>query len=274
MGILNATPDSFSDGGETFAPGAAVARARAWGEDADLIDVGGESTRPGAAEVPAGEEIARVVPVIRALRDAGIATPLSIDTRKAAVAEAALDAGADLVNDVSALAFDPAMAALVAARGCPVVLMHSVATPATMQAHATYGDVVAEVFDHLARRIAVARAAGIALADIVVDPGLGFGKTVQHNVSLLRALALYHDLGAPILLGASRKGFIGTLGGAEAGRDRMPGSIAVAVHGAARGAQILRVHDVRETAQALRLWAALADEDQRAPDPRGDGDGA
>lgn len=258
MGILNVTPDSFSDGGRHFALEDAVARARVMAGEADILDIGGESTRPGAREVPVEEEIARVAPVIRAIRAAGIATPISIDTRKAAVAAAALEAGGDLVNDVTALRFDPEMAAVVADHGATVCLMHSVADPETMQQHASYEDVVREVYDHLAERMEAAAAAGIAPEKMIVDPGIGFGKVLEHNLDLLRQLSVFHGLGAPILLGASRKRFIGTISGAEEASARMPGSLAVALHGAAQGVQILRVHDTGETRQALRLWSAIA----------------
>lgn len=259
MGILNVTPDSFSDGGRHNDRAAAVARAQAMlAEGAEILDIGGESTRPGAAEVPVAEEIARVVPVIEALREAGVTVPVSVDTRKARVAAAALAAGADMVNDVTALRFDPEMAGVVAAAGVPVCLMHSIADPATMQARAVYDDVLAEVFDHLAERVAAAEAAGIARGRIVVDPGIGFGKTAAHNLTLIRGLAAFHALGCAILLGVSRKRFIGTIGGAEEAADRVAGSVAVALYGAAQGAQVLRVHDVKETVQALRLWSALA----------------
>ena len=261
MGILNLTPDSFSDGGDFPSVEAAVRRAGAMAQEADFLDIGGESTRPGAEEVPAADEIARVVPVIEAIRAAGIATPISIDTRKAAVAEAALTAGADMVNDVSALRFDPEMAHVVAEAGVPVCLMHARGDPAVMQADPRYENVVPEVHDHLAERISAAKAAGIAPENIVVDPGIGFDKTLQHNVRLLRGLSLYHAFGLPVLLGASRKRFIGTIGGAEVARDRMAGSVAVALHAAAQGAQILRVHDTYETRQALRLHLALNEDE-------------
>lgn len=263
MGILNVTPDSFSDGGDLPTSEVAVERARAMSE-ADILDIGGESTRPGADMVPVDAEIARTAPVIAAIRAAGIRTPISIDTRKAAVAEAALDAGADMVNDVSAMTYDPGMAALVAARGVPVCLMHAQGDPKTMQDAPVYGDVVREVADFLAARVRTARRAGIAPGNIVVDPGIGFGKTLQHNVSVLRHLSVYHDLGCPILLGVSRKRFIGTIGGAEAAKDRMPGSLAVALFGASHGVQILRVHDVNETGQALRLYLAINEAEQDA----------
>ncbi|WP_424944325.1 dihydropteroate synthase [Aliiroseovarius crassostreae] len=261
MGILNVTPDSFSDGGDLTTVQAAVDRAQVWQGDVDILDIGGESTRPGAEEVDVKEEIRRTAPVIRALRAAGIATPISIDTRKAAVAEAALTAGADIVNDVSAFVFDPELADLVAERDVPVCLMHAQGRPETMQDDPRYDDVLFDVVDHLEERIAVAEAAGIRRDRIITDPGIGFGKTLQHNVTLLRALALLHDLGLPVLLGVSRKRFIGTLGGVENARDRVAGSIAVALDGVAQGAHILRVHDVAETAQALRLQNALIKRD-------------
>jgi dihydropteroate synthase len=257
MGILNVTPDSFSDGGEFGTVQAAVARAQAMAIAADILDIGGESTRPGAQTVRIADEIARVAPVIRAIREAGITTPISIDTRKAAVAEAALDAGANIVNDVSAFRYDPELADLVAERGVPVCLMHSKGDPATMQNAPLYADVVAEVLEYLAERMAFAEARGVTRDRMIIDPGIGFAKTQAHNLALLAHLPRLHDLGVPLLLGASRKKFIGTIGGAEIARDRIPGSVAVALHGAAMGAHILRVHDVAETAQALALWRAI-----------------
>ncbi len=256
MGIVNVTPDSFSDGGDVASVQGAVARAGAM-QAADILDIGGESTRPGAETVSVAEEIRRVAPAIRAIRDAGITTPISIDTRKAAVARAALEAGADMVNDVSAFCYDPELADLVAERGVPVCLMHSKGDPATMQNDPVYGDVVQEVADHLAERMAFGAARGVAQGQMIIDPGIGFAKTQAHNLALLAALPLLHDLGVPVLLGASRKKFIGTISGTEAAKDRTPGSIAVALHGAAMGVQILRVHDVAETAQALALWRAI-----------------
>jgi len=257
MGILNVTPDSFSDGGQFDALESAVKRAAEMAQSADILDIGGESTRPGAAYVPVAEEIRRTAPVIRAIRAAGITAPISIDTRKAAVAAAALDAGAEMVNDVSGLTHDPAMAALVAAAQVPVCVMHAQGDPATMQDAPRYDDVVWDVFSWLENRIAAATKAGIRRENIIIDPGIGFGKTLQHNLSILQQLSLYHDLGSPILLGASRKRFIGTIGGAAQTSDRMPGSVAVALHGAAQGVQILRVHDATETRQALSLQQAV-----------------
>ena len=256
MGILNVTPDSFSDGGRFLGRDAALAQARAMAAVADIIDVGGESTRPGAAEVPVVEEVARTAPVIAALREAGITTPVSVDTRKAAVADAALAAGGQIVNDVTAMTFDPAMAGVAAGRGAPVILMHSVGDPQTMQHDPRYDDVLLDVYDALAARMAEALAAGIPLERIAVDPGIGFGKTLEHNLTLLRRLSLFHALGVPVLLGVSRKRFIGTIGEEDQAARRMPGSIAVALAGVAQGMQMIRVHDVAETRQALRLWQA------------------
>lgn len=257
MAILNTTPDSFSDGGKFNAPDAAIARARALASVSDILDIGGESTRPGAPEVPVPEETARTAPVIAALRDAGIVTPISIDTRKAAVAQAALSAGADIVNDVSAMEFDPAMAGLVSNSGAPVCLMHMRGTPETMKDDTAYADVLLDIHDALEAALERAVAAGIAHERIILDPGIGFAKTVEQNLALVQRLGLLHGLGCPLLLGVSRKRFIGSIGGATVAADRMPGSIAVALAGVAQGAQILRVHDAAETRQALRLWQAV-----------------
>ena len=254
LGILNLTPDSFSDGGRFVSPQAAVAAARAMIDaGAAMVDIGGESTRPGAAFVSEAEELARVGPVLDRLGAAGV--PFSIDTRRAAVMARALDAGAGLVNDVSALTHDPASIGLVATRGCPVVLMHMAGTPATMQAAPRYADVVAEVEAWLAARIDACVAAGVDRAKIVVDPGIGFGKTLDHNLALLRALDRLAAL-APVMLGASRKALIGKLTGAGVA-DRLPGSLALALHGAAKGCAWVRVHDVAATVQALRVWGAI-----------------
>lgn len=256
MGILNTTPDSFSDGGRFYAPDAAIAHARAMvAHGADILDIGGESTRPGADTVPADREIARTVPVIEAIAGQ-IDTPISIDTRKAAVARAALGAGARIVNDVSALTYDPDLGATVAEAGVPICLMHALGDPKTMQDAPRYDDVLLDVYDSLAARVRAAEAVGISRDRIVIDPGIGFGKTLQHNLTLLRGLSLFHTLGCPILLGASRKRFIGTLSGTETADQRMPGSVAVALAGIAQGVQITRVHDIAETKQALTLWQA------------------
>ena len=258
MGILNVTPDSFSDGGQFLAPEAALRQGREMaGAGAEIIDVGGESTRPGAALVPEAEEIARTAPVIAALRAGGIETAISIDTRKAGVAEAALAAGASFVNDVSAFTFDGALKPLVAGAGAPICLMHAQGTPQTMQADPRYEDVLLDVYDFLAEKVAEAEAAGIPRTSIMVDPGIGFGKTLEHNLALIRGLSLFHGLGCPILLGVSRKKFIGTIGGEHDAARRAPGSVAVALAGVAQGAQVLRVHDVWETRQALSLWRSV-----------------
>jgi dihydropteroate synthase len=257
MGILNVTPDSFSDGGKFLAPDAAVRQGMLMAKSAEILDIGGESTRPGATEVPANEEIARTASVIEALRANGLRAPISIDTRKALVASAAVQVGANVVNDVSALDFDPALGTLVARAGLPVVLMHSQGLPATMQDEPSYGDVLLDVYDGLANSLARAEAMGIDPARILLDPGIGFGKTQEHNLALLRGLSLFHSLGCPLLVGTSRKRFIGAIGRAERAEQRMPGSIATALQAVAQGVQILRVHDVAETRQALRLWQAM-----------------
>lgn len=259
MGILNVTPDSFSDGGRFLGRDAALLRAREIAAQAEIIDIGGESTRPGAAEVPVEEEIARTAPVIAALRAAGITTPVSVDTRKAAVAAATLAAGAEIINDVTAMTHDAAMTATVAGAqpgGAPVILMHSVGDPQTMQDDPRYDDVLLDVYDWLAGRIAVAEAAGIERARIAIDPGIGFGKTLEHNLALLARLSLFHALGVPVLLGVSRKSVIGQIAAEKLAARRVPGSLAVALAGIAQGMQMTRVHDVAETRQALRLWQA------------------
>ncbi len=250
MGIVNATPDSFSDGG-TY-DGIAHGRALI-AQGADVLDIGGESTRPGAADVTEAEEIARVVPVIAALRD----KPISVDTRKAQVARAALDAGAGLVNDVSGFDFDPALAQLVASTGVPVCLMHAQGVPATMQDQPSYDDVLLDVYDALAARIARAEAAGIPRARILVDPGIGFGKTLDHNLAILARISLFHTLGCGILLGASRKRFIWQVSGQLDARARLPGTLAVTLASVGQGVQMHRVHDVAATVQGLALWRAV-----------------
>lgn len=259
VGIVNATPDSFSDGGRLSGSAAAAeAGHRMSAAGAAIVDVGGESTRPGAKPVWEGDETARVEPAIRSLAASG--TAVSVDTRKAAVMEAALAAGAAMVNDVSALTFDDRAAEVVAKAGCPVVLMHHLGTPETMQVAPSYDRPVPfEVYDWLEARIAAAEAAGIARERIVVDPGIGFGKTVQHNLQLLNGLALLHGLGCAVMVGASRKRMIGALAGEAGVGERLPGSIALALKAAEQGAQLLRVHDVPETVQAFRVWRGLRD---------------
>ena len=259
MGILNVTPDSFSDGGVHSGDPAAIARA---GFDmaaagAGLVDVGGESTRPGAEPVWEGDEIARVEPVIRALAATG--TPVSIDTRKAAVMEAALAAGASLVNDVAALAWDDRAAAVVAAAGCPVVLMHSPDPAKGPHAGDGYQDVLVDVFDWMETRIEAVVAGGIDRSRVLIDPGIGFAKTLADNLALLNGLAMFHALGCGIVLGASRKRMIGALSNEAPVDERLGGSLALALHGASHGVQMLRVHDVPETVQALRVWRGLRD---------------
>ncbi|MEO0752587.1 MAG: dihydropteroate synthase, partial [Pseudomonadota bacterium] len=239
-----------------FDPALALRHARDMiAQGAGLIDVGGESTRPGAIEVSIEEEIRRTAPVIEAVR-AETTTPISIDTRKTAVARAAHSAGATLVNDVAGFTFDPELAPYCAEAGLPVCVMHAQGTPDVMQKDPRYDNVALDVYDFLAARIDALTAAGIPRDQIIVDPGIGFGKTLDHNLVLLQNLSLFHALGSPILLGASRKRFIGTIGGSEEARHRAPGSIAVALAGLAQGVQVLRVHDVRETAEAMRLWQA------------------
>nr|MBA2467376.1 dihydropteroate synthase [Sphingomonas sp.] len=251
MGVLNVTPDSFSDGGRfADAQSAAAAGADMAAQGAAIIDVGGESTRPGASAVWEGDEVERVVPVIEQLAGGGAA--VSIDTRKSEVMTAALGAGARLVNDVSALTFDPRSADIVAAAGAPLVLMHHQGDPATMQDAPRYDDVLVEVYLWLEERIATAEAAGIVRSKILVDPGFGFGKTVAHNLELMNGLAMLHSLGCPIVLGASRKRTIGALSGEAPADRRLGGSIALALKAAEQGVQIVRVHDVFETAQALK----------------------
>lgn len=260
MGILNVTPDSFSDGGgRGDDPAAAAAHGVALAEaGAAIVDVGGESTRPGAKPVWEGDEIARVAPVIERLAQAGVA--ISLDTRKAAVMRAGLSAGAHLINDVSALLHDPESVRVVAASDCPVVLMHHQGEPETMQEAPRYRDALLDVYDWLEARVAAVVAAGIARERLLVDPGIGFGKSLRHNLQLLNGLSLLHGLGLPVVLGASRKRTIGALAGEAPVERRLGGSVALALAGAMQGVQILRVHDAFETVQALRVWRGLRDE--------------
>ncbi|HEY7713626.1 MAG TPA: dihydropteroate synthase [Candidatus Binatia bacterium] len=256
MGILNVTPDSFFDGGRRGSSAVAIADGlRMTADGADIVDIGGESTRPGARPVTEQEELARVLPVVRGLRRE-VAVPISVDTYKSSVARAALDAGADIVNDISALRFDPAMTLLVAAEKVPVVLMHMRGTPQTMQAEPRYADVTREVRDFLAAQLYETMDAGVAPEAIVLDPGIGFGKTLEHNLQILRTLPVLAALGQPLLVGASRKAFIGKILNLEA-IDRLEGSLAAAVAAVLGGANIVRVHDVAETVRAVRLADAL-----------------
>jgi len=258
MGILNATPDSFSDGGthavarDAVAAGVAMVNA-----GADLLDIGGESTRPGAQTVDGKEEIKRIRPVIEGLRGAGVTVPISIDTRKVEVARAAVTAGANLVNDVSGFTFDPALAGYCANQNLPICVMHALGDPATMQETPQYDDVLLDVYDFLEGQIGILLSAGVSSGNIIADPGIGFGKTLAHNLAILSRLGLFHGLGVPILLGASRKGFIGKIGQAPEAKHRAPGSIGVALGALAQGVQVLRVHDVVETVQAVAMWRAV-----------------
>jgi dihydropteroate synthase len=263
MGIVNVTPDSFSDGGKFLAPESAIDHGRQLAaEGADLLDVGGESTRPGAAAVTAEEELARVGPVVEALvRDDG--PPISIDTSKFAVAEAALGAGAGMVNDVTALRADPDLAGICAQRRCEVVLMHMLGDPRTMQEDPVYEDVVDDIKAFLAERIEFALSQGIEEERIWIDPGIGFGKTVEHNLELHRRLGELADLGRPIAFGSSRKSFIGKLSGAEVDQ-RVGGTIASNVIAYANGASMLRVHDVAPMRQALTVAEAIMDPERAA----------
>lgn len=257
MGVLNVTPDSFSDGGQHNSFAAAVERAKSMVEQGvALLDIGGESTRPGADFVENNAEITRTSPVITALQAAGVTTPISIDTRKADVAKAALDAGAVMFNDVTALQYDAQSLPLVQQKQPFVCLMHSPSDPKTMQDNPVYEDVLLDVYDYLEKRVAACVAAGLPKSRIVVDPGIGFGKTLDHNLQLIRGLSLFHGLGCPVLLGVSRKRFIGTLGHAQEPADRVHGSIAIGLEGLRQGVQFLRVHDVWQTRQAINLWQA------------------
>ncbi|MHA3840518.1 dihydropteroate synthase [Sphingomonas aestuarii] len=259
MGILNVTPDSFSDGGahDGDSAGAAEAGARLAEAGAALIDVGGESTRPGAATVWEGDEVARVVPVVERLARGG--NLVSIDTRKAAVMEAALGAGAAIVNDVAALAYDDRAVEVVARGGCPVVLMHSPNPKGGGHGEMPPGDALLAVYDWLEARIDAVAAAGVDRAKIIVDPGIGFGKTVAQNLALMNGLALFHALGCPVLLGASRKRLIGALSNEAPASERLGGSLMLAMKAVESGCQIIRVHDVMETVQAVRVWRGLRD---------------
>jgi len=259
MGIVNVTPDSFSDGGQfADANAAADGGADMAAQGAAILDVGGESTRPGAKAVWEGDEIGRIVPVIRQLVGGGAA--VSVDTRKADVMTAALEAGARMINDVSALTYDGRSAGVIAASDVPVVLMHHNGPPETMQDDPHYADVLVEVYLWLEERIAEAESAGMTRERILIDPGFGFGKNVGHNLELMNGLAIFHSLGCPVVVGASRKRTIGALSGEAPVERRLGGSIAFALKAVEQGAQLLRVHDVFETVQALRVWRGLRDQ--------------
>lgn len=256
MGVLNVTPDSFSDGGRYFEPESALRRGLEMADQgADLLDIGGESTRPGSDPVSMEEEWRRIGPVIRGLTGK-VEVPLSVDTMKPVVAEHAIEAGASIVNDISGLR-DPAMVRLVASRRVGVVAMHMLGNPKTMQQHPTYADAVKEVREFLEERIRVLEVAGVPSEGIAIDPGVGFGKSVEHNVALLRNLDQLVDLGHPVVVGVSRKSFIERLGGGRTG-ERLPGSLAAATVAIVRGAHVVRVHDVAETVRAMRVADAIA----------------
>ena len=258
MGVINVTPDSFSDGGNFISVNAAVEHGlRLAEEGAEILDIGGESTRPGAASVSVEEELRRVIPVIKGLAGKTSAA-LSIDTSKASVARAAVAAGAEIINDVTALRGDDAMARVAAESGCGIVLMHMRGTPRTMQEDPQYHDVVVEVADHLAERIAAARAAGIAADRIAIDPGIGFGKTVEHNLQLIAGLGRFATLGHPVLLGVSRKSFLATAAQCPDVEDRDVPTAVLTAEGYRLGARIFRVHAARPNVQALRLAESIA----------------
>jgi dihydropteroate synthase len=258
MGIVNVTPDSFSDGGKFIDPELAIDHAmKMMDEGAAILDIGGESTRPGSAPVSPHEEMDRVIPVIEGL--VGCNAVISVDTRHAATMKAAIKAGATMVNDVSALTHDPDSVKVVAeGLGISVCLMHMQGDPKTMQAAPHYDNVVQEVFDYLAARIAVCEASGIARDRIVIDPGIGFGKTLEHNIKLLRSLDKFQSLGVPVLLGVSRKSFIEKIIPGTAADQRLPGSLAAALYGFSKRAQIFRVHDVAETRQAFAVFSEIS----------------
>jgi dihydropteroate synthase len=256
MGVINVTPDSFSDGGKHFAPATAIAAAEDMRDaGADIVDVGGVSTRPGSSAPGEAEELDRVLPVIEALAAAGMI--VSIDTCRAAVMSAALQAGAKMINDVSALTADGDSLGVAARSEASVIPMHMQGSPETMQQAPTYDHVALDVFDYLEARIKACEAAGIRRDRLIVDPGIGFGKTMVHNLQILRDVGLFHALGCPLLIGLSRKYFIARLSAGEAAEARLPGSLAGALHAISQGVQIVRVHDVRETVQAVKIWQAI-----------------
>ena len=257
MGVINVTPDSFSDGGEAYSPETAIARGRAHVEaGADIIDIGGESTRPGSSPVPEDEELDRVLPVVRHLAATGAA--ISVDTRRAGVMAAALDAGATIINDVTALQGDAGAMAIAAERKAWVVLMHMLGEPRTMQDDPRYDDALLDVYDFLEERVSACEAAGIGRERIAVDPGIGFGKSADHNLEILEGLGVYRAIGCPVVIGVSRKSFIAKLSAGEPPDRRLAGSVAAALAAVARGAHVVRVHDVGETRQALAVWTAIA----------------
>jgi len=263
MGILNVTPDSFSDGGKIKTPAAAARVATKMVEaGADIIDIGGESTRPGAKTISIADETKRTIPVIKKIKETwkkkNITAQISIDTRKSRVAHDAIKAGADIWNDVSAFTYDEKSVDVAAKLGCPVILMHAQGSPETMQDNPDYSDVIGEIKLWLSIRVAVAVGSGVKMENITIDPGVGFGKRLEDNLAILKHLNSFHEIGCPVLLGASRKSYIGKIDGSKV-EDRLGGSVATALWGAKNGADIVRVHDVAETAQALRVWSAIQD---------------
>ena len=258
MGILNVTPDSFSDGGKYSTLNAATEHCMSMvSAGADIIDIGGESTRPGAAELDAAQEISRVIPVLDKVAKE-IQVPISIDTRKSEVAELAISSGAVIVNDVSGLKFDSKMAEYCINQNLPVCIMHSQGIPETMQNAPKYKNVCLDIYDFLNEQIEKMIDSGMQRSNIIVDPGIGFGKTLKHNFDLLKGISLFHGLGVPILIGVSRKKFIKTVAGLKENEDRLPGSIALALFARSQGVQIFRVHDVKETVQAMKLWHSMS----------------
>jgi len=261
MGILNVTPDSFSDGRKYKTAAAAAKAATAMVKaGADIIDIGGESTRPGAETVSIVEEKKRVLPIIEKISESwskkGIEAKISIDTRKPQVAQAAIKVGAHIWNDVTALTYDEGSIDMAVKLGCPLILMHAKGSPDTMQDNPDYGDAVAEIKLWLSTRVAVAVASGVKMEDVTIDPGIGFGKRLEHNLAILKHLSDFEDIGCPVLLGASRKSYMGKIDGSEVD-ERLGGSVATALWGANNGAAIVRVHDVAETVQALKIWEAI-----------------
>ena len=261
MGVVNVTPDSFSDGGDFLDAQAAIDHGRKLVDDgAHILDIGGESTRPGSKPITLDEECGRILPVIDGLSDLGV--PISVDTRHADVMRRAIDAGATIVNDVTALTGDPDSVSVCAETGVDVVLMHMQGTPETMQDNPTYEDAALDIVDYMRERLSVLNAAGIGLDKICIDPGIGFGKTLEHNLRILSAVDAFHQLGVPLLLGVSRKSFITKIDRNVPAKERVAGSIAAAIAGWDRGVQLFRVHDVAETRQALAVWQAIEDAEE------------
>ncbi len=258
QGILNVTPDSFSDGGDFIDEKLALEQALSMiQKGADIIDIGGESTRPGAKPVMQEQELSRVIPLIKSLRNAGIVTPISIDSRNAKVMRKALEAGADIINDVSALSYDEASLNVAVAMGIPVILMHASASPLKMQTNPSYNNVLLDIYDYLENRVKTCLAAGVMQENIMIDVGIGFGKKLQHNLKLLSNMALFHSLGVPILLGASRKSFISEITQESNPKKRIAGSLCAAQIVLDQGVQALRVHDVGQTKQMIDVWNAI-----------------